>query len=63
MLEEVTVYAAKQERDCLEENDLFLAYQSISISHRPYVINPFGKHKFNLIEEMQNEERINRKDE
>ncbi|MBG9854679.1 MULTISPECIES: TniB family NTP-binding protein [Bacillus] len=55
ILEEATVHAVRQGRDCLEENDLFLAYQLISISHRPYAINPFGKPNFNLIEEIKKE--------
>lgn len=58
LLEGATVSALKNGCDSITEDDLFIAFKSISLSTRPFVINPFNQENFNLIDAFENEGRM-----
>lgn len=57
VIEEATVNALKLGQDQLTQYDLSIAFQSVKISQRPYMRNPFSEDKFNLLNEMDMELR------
>lgn len=56
-LQEATVIAVKHGKDLIQEEELYLAFDKITISKRPFVINPFNDQSFNLWDAMDKEER------
>ncbi|MCM3443547.1 TniB family NTP-binding protein (plasmid) [Metabacillus halosaccharovorans] len=59
LLVEATTLAAKNGNDFIDENHLYEAFKRINISNRPYIINPFGDERFNIIEAFDVEDRKN----
>lgn len=58
LIEESTVQALKSGSDLISEDDLYISFKSISLSTRPFVINPFNDEKFNLIDAFEKEKRM-----
>ncbi len=58
ILEEATVSALKNGCDSIEEDDLYIAFKSITLSSRPFVINPFNNENFNLLDFYEQEKRM-----
>jgi hypothetical protein len=57
ILEEATVYALKLGQDRITEFDLYMGYNSVTVSQRPYAINPFNNPDFNLLDALDKEKR------
>jgi DNA transposition AAA+ family ATPase len=57
ILEEATIWAAKNGSDKLSEIDLQMGYKAVTISQRPHAKNPFNDPKFNLRDAIDSENR------
>lgn len=60
VLQEATVLAAKSGSDTIDQNHLFSAFNKLKISKRPNIANPFKAEKFNIVEAIAKEERLNK---
>lgn len=61
ILEEATIWAAKNGADKLTEFDFEIGYKSITLSQRPHAKNPFNDPTFNLLDAFDTEERANKR--
>lgn len=61
ILEQATVLAAKNGKDKLTENELYMSYKAVTISQRPYAVNPFNDPTFNLLDAIDNEKRAKKR--
>ncbi|MCM3410215.1 TniB family NTP-binding protein [Metabacillus litoralis] len=57
ILLEATTLAAKSGDDSIDENHLYEAFNMIKVANRPFVSNPFGNEKFNIIDALEKEDR------
>lgn len=58
ILEQATVFALKNGCDSITEFDLYAAFKTITLSSRPFVINPFDNESFNLLDFYEQEKRM-----
>lgn len=61
ILEEATIWAAKNGLDKLTEFELYMGYKGVTISQRPNAKNPFNDPSFNLLDAIDSEERANKR--
>lgn len=61
ILEEATVHALKLGQDRIEEFDLYKGYNAMTVSKRPFAVNPFDNPDFNLLDAIDEEERKNKR--
>jgi hypothetical protein len=61
ILEEATIWAAKNGSDKLTEFDFQMGYKAVTISQRPYTTNPFNNPSFNLLNAMDREKRADQR--
>ncbi|WP_410511759.1 TniB family NTP-binding protein [Paenibacillus sp. BR2-3] len=58
LLKQATKYALKKGDDQISEIDLRDAFDRITRSTRPYAINPFEQNRFDLMEEIEKEQKL-----
>lgn len=61
ILEEATIWAAKNGSDKLSESDFQVGYKAVTISQRPHARNPFNDPKFNLRDAVDSENRAKKR--